>query len=159
MSYNSTSLWVKTCKLIIRLWVGNCIILHYIKSTLLIYIISSLYIKKVKAVRSFDIFLLWYTPETSPCKIYCDLNGNELEKYAIWKIWKNILQKQLFTSNGITLYRFWKIPKKTTAVESCFRAVTGLAILLKMELSTCVFVLPKIFRTDIFYLAPLNSCF
>ena len=33
------------------------------------------------------MFQLWYTPEYHP-KIYCDLNGNELEKYA--SIYANI---------------------------------------------------------------------
>ena len=45
VSYNSTILWVASCELIIRLWVGCCINLHYIKSALSVYIISSLHAK------------------------------------------------------------------------------------------------------------------
>ena len=44
--------------------------LHYIKSALSIYIISSLYVKQSKI------------------KIYCDFNENEFEKYA--NIYTNI---------------------------------------------------------------------
>ena len=36
---------------------------------------------KVKEIRQYDIFQLWYSPESNR-KIYCDLNGKELEKYA-----------------------------------------------------------------------------
>ena len=47
-----------------------------------------------------------YDCNESNHKIYYDLNGNELEKYA--SIYANIdqLQKQLFTGNGMTVYRF-----------------------------------------------------
>ena len=56
----------------------------------------------LKAIRQYDIFHLWYTPESNG-KIYCYLNGNELEKYA--SIYVNIdqLQRQLFADNGMTL--------------------------------------------------------
>ena len=49
VSYNSTSLWVASCELIIRLWVGSSISLHYIKSALSLYIISSLHVKQSKS--------------------------------------------------------------------------------------------------------------
>ena len=32
-------------------------------------------------MRQYDIFQLWYVSESNR-KIYCDLNGNELEIYA-----------------------------------------------------------------------------
>ena len=80
-SYNLTSLWVVSCELIIKLWVGSRITLYYINLALSAYIISSLRVKKVKAITAYDTFQLWYTPESSP-KIYCNLNENELEKYA-----------------------------------------------------------------------------
>ena len=56
----------------------------------------------LKAIRQYDIFHLWYTPESNG-KIHCYLNGNELEKYA--SIYVNIdqLQRQLFADNGMTL--------------------------------------------------------
>ena len=56
----------------------------------------------LKAIRQYDIFHLWYKPESNG-KIYCYLNGNELEKYA--SIYVNIdqLQRQLFADNGMTL--------------------------------------------------------
>ena len=48
-------------------------------------------------------------------------------------------------------YRFWKIPKKVAAVESYFRAVTNLPILLIQDPTTGVFVkFAEIFRTYIF---------
>ena len=50
--------------------------------------------------RNLENLLLWFTPASNR-KIYCDLNGNELEKYA-W-IYANIeLQKQPFTDYGMT---------------------------------------------------------
>ena len=61
----------------IRLWVGSLISLHYIKSALSIYIISSLHVKQSKSNK-----VIWYIIQ------YCDLSGNELEKYAI--IYPNI---------------------------------------------------------------------
>ena len=59
-------------------------------------------IHTLKAIRQYDIFHLWYTPESNG-KIHCYLNGNELEKYA--SIYVNIdqLQRQLFADNGMTL--------------------------------------------------------
>ena len=48
LSYNSTSLWVASSELILRLWVGIRISLRYIKSLVSIYIISSLYVKQSK---------------------------------------------------------------------------------------------------------------
>ena len=56
----------------------------------------------LKAIRQYDIFHLWYTPESNG-KIHCYLNGNELEKYA--SIYVNIdqLQRQLFADNRMTL--------------------------------------------------------
>ena len=48
------------------------------------------------------MFQLWYKPDSNR-KIYCDLNGNELEEYA--SIYANInqLEKQLFTGNEMTV--------------------------------------------------------
>ena len=46
VSYNWTILWVASYELIIRLWVGSRISLHYIKSALLVYIISGLQVKQ-----------------------------------------------------------------------------------------------------------------
>ena len=86
-SYNLTGLWVVSCELIMKLWVGSRISLYYISSALSAYIISSLRVKKVKAITAYDIFQLWYTPGSNP-KIYCNLNENELEKYA--SIYANI---------------------------------------------------------------------
>ena len=43
-----------------------------------------------------------YTPESNR-KIYCDFNGNELEKYPSIFAKVDLLQKQLFTSNGMTV--------------------------------------------------------
>ena len=63
-----------------KLWVGSRISLYYINSALSAYQ-SSLRVKKVKAITEYDIFQLWYTPESNP-KIYYNLNENELEKYA-----------------------------------------------------------------------------
>ena len=37
-------------------------------------------------------------------------------------------------------YRFWKILKKATTVESYFNTVTGLVVLLTQDPTTCVFV-------------------
>ena len=85
-SYNLTSLWVVSCELIMKLWVGSRISLYYINSALSAYQ-SSLRVKKVKAITEYDIFQLWYTPESNP-KIYCNLNENELEKYP--SIYANI---------------------------------------------------------------------
>ena len=81
-----------------------------------------------------------YDCNESNHKIYYDLNGNELEKYA--SIYANIdqLQKQLFTGNGMTVYRFQKIPRKAIAVESYFSTVIGLAILSNQDFITGVFV-------------------
>ena len=85
-SYNLTSLWVVSCELIMKLWVGSRISLYYINSALSAYQ-SSLRVKKVKAITEYDIFQLWYTPESNP-KIYCNLNENQLEKYP--SIYANI---------------------------------------------------------------------
>ena len=74
VSYNSTSLWVATCELIIRLWVGSCISLHYIKSALWVYVISSLHVKQSKSNK-----VIWYISiviYTWERKIHCDLNRN-----------------------------------------------------------------------------------
>ena len=80
-SYNLASLWVVSCELIIKLWVGSRISLYYINLALSAYIIPSVRVKKVKAITEYNIFQLWYTPESNP-KIYYNLNENELEKYA-----------------------------------------------------------------------------
>ena len=48
LSY-SASLWVARYELTIRLWVGSCISLHYIKPALSVYIISSLHVKQSKS--------------------------------------------------------------------------------------------------------------
>ena len=91
------------CKVIIQLWVESRISLDYIKSALSIYIVSSLRVKQSKSNKvMWYIFQLWYTPESNR-KIYCDLNGNELEKYA--NVYPNIyqLQKPLFTHHRMTI--------------------------------------------------------
>ena len=64
-------------------------------------------------------------------KIYSDLNGDELEKHA--SIYANIdlLLTQQFEGNQMTL---------VSAVETYFSTVTGLAIPLKQDLTTGVFV-------------------
>ena len=56
VTYNLTSLWVASCELIIRPWVRSRISLHYIKSALSAYIISSLQVKQSKRNR-----VIWYT--------------------------------------------------------------------------------------------------
>ena len=107
VSYRSTSLWVASWELIIRLRVGSHISLHYIKSALSVHIISYLDVKQSKSNKVINIFQLRYTPESNR-KIYFDLNGNELEKYA--RIYANIaeLQKQLFTGNKMTVLQILK---------------------------------------------------
>ena len=107
VSYRSTSLWVARWELIIRLRVGSHISLHYIKSALSVHIISYLDVKQSKSNKVINIFQLRYTPESNR-KIYFDLNGNELEKYA--RIYANIaeLQKQLFTGNKMTVLQILK---------------------------------------------------
>ena len=87
VTYNLGSLWVTSCELIIRLLVGSRISLHYFKSALLIYIISSLHVKQSKSNKvMWYISIMIYTCDLH--LIYCDLNGNELEKYA--SIYANI---------------------------------------------------------------------
>ena len=76
-----------SCELIIKLWVGSRISLYYINSAVSAYIILSLRVKKVKAITEYDIFQLWYASESNP-KTYCNLNENELKKYA--SIYANI---------------------------------------------------------------------
>ena len=107
VSYRSTSLWVASWELIIRLRVGSHISLHYIKSALSVHIISYLDVKQSKSNKVINIFQLWYTPESNR-KIYFDLNGNELEKYT--SIYANIdeLQKQLFMGNKMTVLQILK---------------------------------------------------
>ena len=143
VSYNSTSLWIE---LIIRLWVGSCISLRYIKSAVSVYIISSLHVKQSKRNKViWFILIMVYTWEQP--RIYCDLNGNELEKSAGIYANKDQLQKQLITGNGI-----WKIRRKATAMESNFSTVTALTFLLKQDLTTSVFMKTlQNFRTDLLY--------
>ena len=102
-SYNLASLWVVSCELIIKLWVGSRISLYYINLALSAYIIPSVRVKKVKAITEYDIFQLWYASESNP-KTYCNLNENELKKYA--SIYANIdsLHKQLFRDIKMTIY-------------------------------------------------------
>ena len=57
VSYNSTSLWVASCELIVNLWVGSHISLNYIKSASTVYIISSLHLKQGNRNK-----LMWYIP-------------------------------------------------------------------------------------------------
>ena len=57
VSYNLTSLLVASYELIIRLWVGSRISLHYIKSALSVHIISSLHVKLIKSNQ-----VIWYIP-------------------------------------------------------------------------------------------------
>ena len=59
-SYNLTSLWVVSCELIIKLWVESRITLYYINLALSAYIISSLRVKKVKAITEYEIELEKY---------------------------------------------------------------------------------------------------
>ena len=65
VNYNSTSLSVASCELIIRLWQGSRIGLHYIKAALSVYIISSLHVKQSKSNRvmiysNYDIPTMWF---------------------------------------------------------------------------------------------------
>ena len=83
--------------------------------------------------------------------------------------WKNMqVSMQIWTNyrsscSRVTewLFRkFWKFPKKATAVESYFGTVTGFAILFKQQSATNVFVKTfQIFITDIFYATPLDGFF
>ena len=101
VSYNSISLWVVSIGLLIRLWVESRISLHYIKSALSIRIISILHVKQ-SAISE----VIWYIPFIYTCeqpKIHCDLNINELEKYANLDANINLLQKQLLTGNRMTV--------------------------------------------------------
>ena len=142
VSYNLTSLWFASCELIIRLWVGSRISLHYIKSSLSVYIISSLYAKQSKS-NEVIIPITIYTPESNR-KIYSDLNAKELEKYAS-------IKQTNYRSSSLQVwfpYRLWKTPRKATAVKSFYSTVTGLVILLKQDPTTGVFTF-KYFRADI----------
>ena len=49
VSYNSVSLLVASCELIIKLWVGSCASLHYVKFALSVYLISTLHAKLTKS--------------------------------------------------------------------------------------------------------------
>ena len=57
VSYNSTGLSVASCELIVRLWVGSRISLHYNKSALSVDIISSLHVKQSESNK-----VIWYIP-------------------------------------------------------------------------------------------------
>ena len=74
----------------------------------------------LKAIWQYDIFHLWYTPESNG-KIHCYLNGNELEKYA--SIYVNIdqLQKQLFAGNGMTLLQILEKLQESNRSEVLFQ--------------------------------------
>ena len=76
-SYNFTSLWVASTELIIRLWVGSRISLHYIKSALsaLAFNISSLHMKQSKSNE-----VIWYIP----IRIYTWKQSQDL----LWFKWK-----------------------------------------------------------------------
>ena len=131
-------------------------VLH--QSVLSFYIISNLQLKKSKINKVIDVFQSRYTSNSNH-KIYYDLNGDELEK-----ICKHLYKYRLITEagNGLQVmkwlfYRLCKIPRKTTAVESYFSALTGLAILLKQKSTTNDSV--KTFTTDLFYVTTLNGCF
>ena len=64
--------------------------------------------------------------------IYCSLNRSELEKYA--SLSANIdLPEWLF-------FKLCKSPRKATTLESYFHAVTDLAILLRQDPTTGVFM-------------------
>ena len=73
-------------------------------------------------------------------KIYSDLNGNELEKHA--SIYANIdlLVTQQFEGNQMTLLNILENYLERSGAETYFSTVTGLAIPLKQDLTTGVFV-------------------
>ena len=141
MSHNSTSLWVARCELIIRLWVGCHTSLHYIKSTLSVYIISSLHVKQCKSNKMiwYILNLLWFT-------------WKRIEKYASICANINQLQKQLFVGKGMTALQILENSQKIIVVESNFSIVTSLAILLKQNSTTGILV--KTFQKDFFYVTP-----
>ena len=117
VSYNSTSVYVASCKLIIMMWVGSCISLHYIKYALSVYSISSMHVKQSKSNN-----VIWYVP----MMIYTWewLLDLLLFKWK-WngKIWQVSMQIQTNYRNSCSqatkwlLYRFLKIPRKAAAVE------------------------------------------
>ena len=108
-----------------ELWLNNQAVSResYQSALFWVCIISSLHVKQSKSnkVISIIIFPLWYTPESNH-KIYCDLSGNEHEKYA--SIYANIDCSNYRSSYSQIMewlfYRFRKIPRKATAVKSYF---------------------------------------
>ena len=97
-----------------------------------------------------------YIPESN-LKIYCDFNGNKLEKYA------SIYADYKTSCSQVTewlFYRFWKIARKATVVESNFSTVTGLVILLKQDPTICVFMKTfQNFQNSYFYVTPTDGYF
>ena len=105
----------------------------------------------------YDIFQVWDTHESNR-KIYCDLNGDELEKYA--SIYANIdqLQKQLYTGNRMTVLQILENSHESNH-ESYFSSYR-LCNFIKNRTLSQVFLWKrfKIFRTDVFYVTPLDGC-
>ena len=126
VSYNSTSLWVASCELIIRPWVGGRISQHYIKSTLSVWIIASLKLEQSQSDK-----IIWYILDIHP-----KVTVRFTVIYSKWK-WIMLiideLQKQLFTVNGMTFLQILDSSQETTAMVSYFSTVTVLAILLKQN--------------------------
>ena len=126
VSYNSTSLWVASCELIIRPWVGGRISQHYIKSTLSVWIIASLKLEQSQSDK-----IIWYILD-----IHLKVTVRFTVIYSKWK-WIMLiideLQKQLFTVNGMTFLQILDSSQETTAMVSYFSTVTVLAILLKQN--------------------------
>ena len=126
VSYNSISLWVASCELIIRPWVRSRISQHYIKSTLSVWIIASLKLEQSQSDK-----VIWYILDIHPkvtvrfTVIYCKW------KWIMLIIDK--LQKQLFTVNGMTFLQILDSSQETTAMVPYFSTVTVLAILLKQN--------------------------
>ena len=137
--YNSTRVWVANCQLIITQLVRGCINLHYIKFALSVYMISSMHVKQSKGIKVGYIPIIIYT-----WKQLWDLLWFKWK--LIGKIYKYLCKYRLITETSWSqvtewlFYRFWKIPRKATAVEFYFSAITGPVILLKQGPTTGVFV-------------------
>ena len=118
VSYNSTNLWIASCELIIRLWEGSCICLHYIKSALSVYIISRLHVKQTESNKE-----LWYIP----VMIYTWEQLWDLVRFK-WKWIRNcylqILENSQESNHGRILFQYSYIPCnfiKTGPHHGCFR--------------------------------------
>ena len=98
VSYNLTSLWFASCELIIRLGVGDHISLHYIKSALSVYIVSSLHVKESKNNK-----VIWYILII----IYLWQQPYDL----LW--FTEYLQKQLFTTKEVAVQQILENPEES----------------------------------------------